>query len=88
MTQDDIIRMAREAATEDGSTSREDGKDVVLYAAKTNRFLERFAALVAEAERDACAVVADNHAKDCYVGDLDWYEARNIAKAIRARGNK
>jgi hypothetical protein len=46
MTRDDIIRMAREAATEDGSVNRDDGKDVVLYAAKTTLFLERFAALV------------------------------------------
>jgi len=52
MTQDDIRRMAREAATEDGSVNRDDGKDVVLYAAKTTRFLERFAALVAAAERE------------------------------------
>jgi hypothetical protein len=46
MNREDIIRMAREAATEDGSVKREDGKNVVIYAAKTNRFLERFAALV------------------------------------------
>jgi len=88
MTRDDIIKLAHEAATEDGSTSREDGKDVVLYAAKTNRFLERFAALVAAAERETCADVADKHAEECYVGDSDWYEAKRISKAIRARGNK
>ena len=52
LSRDDIIRMAREAATEDGSVKRKDGKNVVIYAAKTNRFLERFAALVAAAERD------------------------------------
>jgi hypothetical protein len=51
MTREDIIRMAREAASEDGSTDRRDGRNVVLYAAKTKRFLERFAALVAAAER-------------------------------------
>ena len=46
---EDIIRMAREAASEDGSIDRKDGNNVVLYAAKTSRFLERFAALVAAA---------------------------------------
>jgi hypothetical protein len=50
---EDIIRMAREAASEDGSIDRKDGKNVVLYAAKTSRFLERLAALVAAAEREA-----------------------------------
>jgi hypothetical protein len=53
MNREDIIRMAREAASEDGSIDRKDGKNVVLYAAKTSRFLERFAALVAAAEREA-----------------------------------
>jgi hypothetical protein len=48
MTRDDIIRLAREAATEDGSVNRSDGKNIVIYAAKTSLFLERFAALVAE----------------------------------------
>jgi hypothetical protein len=53
MNREDIIRMAREAASEDGSIDRKDGKNVVLYAAKTSRFLERIAALVAAAEREA-----------------------------------
>ena len=55
MTQDEIVAMAREAATEDGSVKRTDGKNVVIYAAKTNRFLERFAVLVAAKEREALA---------------------------------
>ena len=62
MTKDDIIRMAREAATEDGSVKRTDGKNVVIYAAKTNRFLERFAALVAAHEREACAKLCEDKA--------------------------
>lgn len=65
MTRDDIIHMAREAgAFIELSTTPE--KD--MY------FLERFAALVAAAEREACAVIAFN-AKT-------YIEA---AKAIRAR---
>jgi hypothetical protein len=69
MTQDDIIRMAREAGAERNSDfpdwSFEDGP------------LERFAALVAAAEREACAQIAFN-AKT-------YIEA---AAAIRARGEK
>ena len=53
MNRDDILRMAREAATEDGSVNRDDGKDVVLYAAKTTRFLERFATLVEQDVMDS-----------------------------------
>ena len=55
MKEQDIIRMAREAATEDGSISRDDGKNIVLYAVKTTQFLERFAALVAAAQREKLA---------------------------------
>jgi len=61
MTRDEILKLAHEAATEDGSINREDGKNVVLYAAKTNQFLERFAALVAEAERKACAELVSSY---------------------------
>ena len=53
MGREDIIRMAREAASEDGTTRPD--KNIVLYAAKTSKFLERFAALVAAEEREACA---------------------------------
>ena len=53
MNRDDILRMAREATTEDGSVNRDDGKDVVLYAAKTTRFLERFATLVEQDVMDS-----------------------------------
>jgi hypothetical protein len=53
MNKEDIIRMAREAASEDGTTRPD--KNIVLYAAKTSKFLERFAALVAAEEREACA---------------------------------
>lgn len=80
MNQNDIIRMAREASSEDGSVVRNDGKTTVLYAAKTSRFLERFAALVAAAEREACAQIADAEASIEGI-------AQRIAAAIRARGN-
>jgi len=53
--------------------------------------LRRFAALVASAEREACAKVCDNrvtaykYATDVWAQEhID--EARHLAKAIRARG--
>jgi uncharacterized protein YggL (DUF469 family) len=69
MTQGDIIRMAREANADKFITENFwifDGSE-----------LERFAALVAAAEREACAKVCEeSHA-------FDWPEC---AAAIRARG--
>jgi hypothetical protein len=87
MNRDDIIRMAREAATEDGSVNRDDGKDVVLYAAKTTRFLERFATLVAKAERAACAKVAQETVCDTHLPTGVKIYGYRAAVAIRARGN-
>jgi len=64
MTRDDIIRMAREAGFSE-------------WAVQTPQDLERFAALVAAAEREACADVCAGH-----------YDTAQAAKAIRARGEK
>ena len=59
---DEIISMAKEAAQSDGSADHA-GREVVLYAAKTPRFLERFAALVsaraAKDEREKNAIRCD-----------------------------
>ena len=77
MTRDDIIRMAREAhrrlVTEDypGHTGQLDPWTMTLLA--------RFAALVAAAEREACAKVVEN-----YTGAWDD-EGYALAQAIRAR---
>lgn len=51
MTRDDILRMAREAKLPD---------PMVFYAS-----IERFAALVAAAEREACAKVCSDRAMRC-----------------------
>jgi hypothetical protein len=67
MTRDEIIRMAREAGLDDFFC-----RDLML---------ERFAALVAAAERDACAKVCDE------IGGRDSdSHAWDAAAAIRARG--
>lgn len=70
MTRDDIIRMAREA--EAWPLIDHDG-----IAA-----LERFAELVAAAEREACAVTLETE------GGAWNGESFEIAGAIRARGKK
>jgi ketopantoate hydroxymethyltransferase len=77
MTRDDIIRIAREAGVPVRGHYDEQGL--------TPQELERFAALVAEAEREACAAVCDAR----YMGDnnREDMEARRCAAAIRARGN-
>jgi hypothetical protein len=72
MNRDDIIRMAREAGgadiTSHGWTS--------WVGVHSTEFLERFAALVAAAEREACAKLAGPHLHGA------------IAAAIWARGEK
>ena len=71
MTRDDIILMA-------------DGSGISYYGMGKDRdkflhYLEAFAKLVAQHEREACAKIADG-----------WpdYDVQGLAEAIRARGNK
>jgi len=86
MTQDEIIEMARQAGffvkdSEAYSPSVQEDHELTPY-------LETFAKLVAEAEREACAVICDEVSKDMSIGPLEKYRASWIAQAIRARGNK
>jgi hypothetical protein len=85
MNPDDIIRMAQEAGWEMGE-DLSDGFGVRLA---------RFAALVAAAEREACAKVCDGIRYSGYVPPEDgaaasYYDgaASDCADTIRARGNK
>lgn len=67
MTRDDILRMAREAG-------------FVLASNATGEAMgrfSRFAALVAAAEREACALICDERYN---------FEAGRIAHIIRSRG--
>lgn len=74
MNKEDIIRMAREAGfvdyeLDDGTTESFDKR------------YERFAALVASAEREACAKIIESDPS------YDWHKfACEAANAIRARG--
>ena len=73
MNRDDIIRMAREAGLANRGAFAE-------YWEGWPEQLERFAALVAAAEREACAQIADAEASIEGI-------AQRIAVNIRARGN-
>ena len=50
--------------------------------------MERFAALVAAAEREACAQVCDERAAKSPMGSDEQCEAEDCAAAIRARGKE
>jgi hypothetical protein len=80
MNRDDIIRMAKEAG--DFLTDKHGREDFIF----NGYGIERFAALVAEAEREACAKVCDAYdvAEDVCSSDT----AEGIALAIRARGQR
>lgn len=74
MTPDEIIKMAKEACDSDKVDAWHN-----RFWTLTQEELERFAALVAAAEREACAKV-------CLETDVqDWMDC---AAAIRARGEQ
>jgi D-tyrosyl-tRNA(Tyr) deacylase len=76
MTREAIIRMAREAADETGT---------LIPSYWNDTLLERFAAIVAAAEREACAALVDENAMGC---ENPIYRSllQSNAAAIRARG--
>lgn len=84
MNREDIIRMARKA----GGTEMEPYD----YGARPDRFimrhevLERFAALVAAAEREACAKLAESTICDTHLPTGVRIYGTRAADAIRARG--
>ncbi len=77
MNRDDIIRIAREAG---GYRAAPTDKALLLMS---ESHLERFAALVAAAEREQCAKIVDRW----YDGPSSEPEMAEIAAEIRARGN-
>ena len=79
MSRDELIAMAREAELPEAWISQ---SGVLKWAD-----LERFAALVAAREREACAQVCDAKAHEVRL----WCNESNViacAAAIRARGTK
>ena len=92
MEREDIIRMAREAGMGGGLIDERDVYNSIIIQ------LERFAQLVAEVEREACAKVCDDLADD-YLKHYDpndpaaggAYESvicEECADVIRARGQQ
>jgi hypothetical protein len=86
---DEIIRMAREAGFEDYHWTSLNGESELDRTLQVGEYpigesVFKFAALVAAAEREACAKVCDDHAtKDGFEGCY----ANACAESIRARGN-
>ena len=88
MNREDIIRMAREAGIDAE-------KDTLCRYEGWVEPIERFAALVASAEREACAKVCDDHERQrCEAwakvlttgGEAPSASLSAVAAAIRARG--
>jgi hypothetical protein len=79
MNRDDIIRMAREA---DLLVTTPISEDSVFVAD-----LERFAALVAAAEREACATACEDDPSKAGEWPVDAPTGGYYAEIIRARGN-
>ena len=79
MTKDEIIRMAREAGFLIDTHSQKYQPNCILSThGLIDENLQRFANLVAEHEREACAKVCESHVR---------YPSRlHFATAIRARG--
>jgi len=76
MAQEDIVKMAREA-----------GFNPVSYTGANLELFERFAALVAAHEREACAKVCEER-QEVFQKYYTKGLAAMCAEAIRARGNK
>ena len=84
MTRDEIIKMAGEAGY---TFADEKSALLVNHGEWQRRLCERFAALVAAAEREACAKVCEE-AYPYSVMHTDQRASKNCAEAIRARGKK
>ena len=85
MTEDEIIRMMREAGFTPGRIL---GTHSLSNFCSESRLL-RFGELVAAAERESCAVIAADLGPDSlkYGADCCYDTCADLAKAIRARGN-
>ena len=75
MTREEIIKLAREAGFESNSLG------VTYTSGWLPDLLERFAALVAAAEREACAKLFESHWRETWTDE-------QCSAAIRARGEK
>ena len=80
MTKDDLVRMAGEAGFVIDEKAQQHQPNCIFHTYHmVDELLERFAALVAAAEREACADICDQHAS---VEGI----AQRCAAEIRKRG--
>lgn len=77
MTRDDSIRIAHET-----------GFNPMTFMGAGFELFERFAALVAEAEREACAKAVEAEGQKYWGPGQARAACDDCAKTIRARGNK
>ena len=83
MTKDEIIRMAREAGFLIDTHAQKYQPNCILSThGLIDENLQRFANLVAAAEREACAKLCDDLDDDIVDGLAGW----QYGEAIRARG--
>jgi len=68
--------------------AREAGFNPVTFMGAGFELFEHFAALVAEAEREACAQVCESDVGILGKGDLGEFWADKCAAAIRERGSR
>lgn len=85
MTTDEIIRMAREAGFLEAL--QPEGDLPAVWNCCSTPELERFAALIAAAEREACAKVCEETTA-AWTQHLYNEGCMNCAAAIRARGQE
>jgi hypothetical protein len=83
VNREDIIRMAREACDTDKVDAWHNG-----FWTVTQEELERFAALVAAAEREACAQVCEDKARTVINKSNTKTAINHCTAVIRARGEK
>ena len=92
MNKDEIIQMAKDAGClGPGAGGNPNGLWEPSGHENVTELMLRFAALVAEKEREACAKVCDDirHPWGLSAETADWSDATvDCADAIRARGNK
>ncbi len=86
MNRDDIIRMAQEAGLQEVVEKTDHHTTVKMMDVVA---LERFAALVAAAEREACAKLCDEMERRAEGTECcKWPTPADCSYAIRARGEK
>ena len=80
MNREDVMRMAAEAGVSPINDQQ------IKFEGPMWLCLDRFAALVAAAEREECAKLCDQEVGELAYGNDDWYIAKTLAAIIRARG--